>query len=264
VKVNQSTGEDLDPLNREAEERGGGGGGGGSGGGEGGTKRKRRGPPPIELTAVLNITCPRCGGKGHLRNECYASLSGQKYELIEEEAPPPFIPDAAAASAAAAAPPRHVPALAPVAASMGRGRAAAMPAWMNPTSETARFAAELGSTTEGPAGRVVVSKKEKKRAKKAAKKEKKRAKKERKRAKKKKKKKKTKSKKKKKRSRSSTSLSSSDDDSSDSSDSDSDSSDDGGGCGDDGCGGCSKDGQFSSVEEARALVATLRAQLKGK
>ena len=77
--VDQSTGEDLDPLNRQCEERGGGGGGGGGGeDGKGGGARKRRSAPAIELGAVLNITCPRCGGKGHLRNECYASLSGTK------------------------------------------------------------------------------------------------------------------------------------------------------------------------------------------
>ncbi|KAL8270423.1 hypothetical protein Esti_005652 [Eimeria stiedai] len=38
----------------------------------------------IVLEAVLNVTCARCGGKGHMTHECY-NKAGKKYELLEEE-----------------------------------------------------------------------------------------------------------------------------------------------------------------------------------
>ncbi|KAL8449338.1 hypothetical protein Emed_003219 [Eimeria media] len=38
----------------------------------------------IVLEAVLNVTCARCGGKGHMTHECY-NKAGKKYELVEEE-----------------------------------------------------------------------------------------------------------------------------------------------------------------------------------
>eukprot|EP01087_Luapelamoeba_hula_P014391 TRINITY_DN4206_c0_g1_i1.p1 TRINITY_DN4206_c0_g1~~TRINITY_DN4206_c0_g1_i1.p1 ORF type:complete len:143 (+),score=31.70 TRINITY_DN4206_c0_g1_i1:281-709(+) len=40
----------------------------------------------IELGALLPTVCRRCGGKGHLANECF-NISGAQYELIPE--PPP-------------------------------------------------------------------------------------------------------------------------------------------------------------------------------
>lgn len=38
----------------------------------------------VELDAVLNVTCTRCGGRGHLKTECYGQLN-QKYDILEEE-----------------------------------------------------------------------------------------------------------------------------------------------------------------------------------
>ena len=40
----------------------------------------------MELGAVYNVTCTRCGGHGHLKTECYASRD-KNYELLEEEEP---------------------------------------------------------------------------------------------------------------------------------------------------------------------------------
>lgn len=38
----------------------------------------------FEIEAVLNVTCIRCGGKGHLKTECYADLD-RKYDLVPTE-----------------------------------------------------------------------------------------------------------------------------------------------------------------------------------
>ncbi|GJP36891.1 hypothetical protein CLOM_g21354 [Closterium sp. NIES-68] len=70
--VSQTDGADRDPSNQRI----GGGGGGGS---------KWRAPVKLELEAVLNVTCTRCGGQGHLKTECYGPL-GSSYELLADDA----------------------------------------------------------------------------------------------------------------------------------------------------------------------------------
>lgn len=44
---------------------------------------------PLQLDAIYNTICGRCGGKGHIQSECY-NTNGEKYELLpleEEEVP---------------------------------------------------------------------------------------------------------------------------------------------------------------------------------
>eukprot|EP00038_Savillea_parva_P032029 m.93166 g.93166 ORF g.93166 m.93166 type:complete len:258 (+) comp9986_c0_seq2:57-830(+) len=70
--VNQSTGADLDPTNLVAAQD------------EKGKKGDRSSfsRPKIELGAVYNITCTKCGAKGHLAKMCMAG--GSKYDLVDE------------------------------------------------------------------------------------------------------------------------------------------------------------------------------------
>ncbi|GAB5359463.1 hypothetical protein AAMO2058_000546300 [Amorphochlora amoebiformis] len=68
--VSQDDGEDLDASNIEAEAL---------------THRARQTPQDskrIELGAILNVTCTKCGGHGHLATQCF---TGKKYDLLEEE-----------------------------------------------------------------------------------------------------------------------------------------------------------------------------------
>lgn len=71
--VNQGNGTDLDPngveLQREVQRRK----------NPGATQHKI-----IQLEAVLNTTCTKCGTKGHLSKDCFMSPDGKKYELIPE------------------------------------------------------------------------------------------------------------------------------------------------------------------------------------
>lgn len=71
--VNQGNGTDLDPngveLQRDAQRRK----------NPGVTQRKA-----IQLEAVLNTTCTKCGTRGHLSKDCFMSPDGKKYELIPE------------------------------------------------------------------------------------------------------------------------------------------------------------------------------------
>lgn len=71
--VNQGNGMDLDPngveLQRDLQRRK----------TPGMTQRKI-----IQLEAVLNTTCTKCGTKGHLSKDCFMSPDGKKYELIPE------------------------------------------------------------------------------------------------------------------------------------------------------------------------------------
>ncbi|XP_012538556.1 nucleolar protein of 40 kDa isoform X2 [Monomorium pharaonis] len=71
--VNQGNGTDLDPngieLQRDIQRRK----------NPGTTQRK-----VIQLEAVLNTTCVKCGTKGHLSKDCFMSPDGKKYELIPE------------------------------------------------------------------------------------------------------------------------------------------------------------------------------------
>ncbi|CDJ40880.1 S1 RNA-binding domain containing protein, putative [Eimeria tenella] len=68
--ISQQDGTDKDPRNLHRVRNG-----------RGGPLR----PEAIVLEAVVNATCARCGGKGHMAHECY-NTSGKKYEMIEEEA----------------------------------------------------------------------------------------------------------------------------------------------------------------------------------
>ena len=43
-----------------------------------------RGRGPVELGAVLNTVCMKCGGSGHIASECF-NTSGVKYELLQED-----------------------------------------------------------------------------------------------------------------------------------------------------------------------------------
>ena len=91
--VDQATGEDLDPANRDYQARGEGGGG-------------RRGNAPIRAGDEVDPVEAMRKGTADPRNQRFAS--GGDYELVEDEPAPP-----------------------PVAAEpIGRGRGATMPAWM--------------------------------------------------------------------------------------------------------------------------------------
>lgn len=71
--VNQGNGTDLDPngveLQRDLQRKK----------NPGTTQRKA-----IQLDAVLNTTCTKCGTRGHLSKDCFMSPDGKKYELIPE------------------------------------------------------------------------------------------------------------------------------------------------------------------------------------
>ncbi|KYN29229.1 PREDICTED: nucleolar protein of 40 kDa-like [Trachymyrmex cornetzi] len=71
--VNQGNGTDLDPngveLQRDAQRKK----------NPGTTQHKA-----IQLEAVLNTTCTKCGTRGHLSKDCFMSPDGKKYELIPE------------------------------------------------------------------------------------------------------------------------------------------------------------------------------------
>jgi len=71
--VNQRTGEDLDKnhvqSSLDAQMR------------RTGHKRENK---AITLEAVLNTTCRKCGGKGHLAGDCYSAGTGNQYELLPD------------------------------------------------------------------------------------------------------------------------------------------------------------------------------------
>ncbi|TGZ45604.1 zinc finger CCHC domain-containing protein 17 [Temnothorax longispinosus] len=71
--VNQGNGTDLDPngveLQRDEQRRK-----------TPGTAQRKA----IQLEAVLNTTCTKCGTRGHLSKDCFMSPDGKKYELIPE------------------------------------------------------------------------------------------------------------------------------------------------------------------------------------
>ncbi|CAM9877711.1 unnamed protein product [Ectocarpus fasciculatus] len=119
--VNQADGKDLDPSNAEAE-----------------TDAQRRRPAgggdraPVQLEAVFNTNCTKCGVHGHLSIDCF-SRGDKKYELVDEEDPRDSGQGGAGGGAGGgmrgvhreASPPRGGGVLAG-----GRGRGATMPAWM--------------------------------------------------------------------------------------------------------------------------------------
>eukprot|EP01117_Protostelium_nocturnum_P011897 TRINITY_DN4343_c0_g1_i1.p1 TRINITY_DN4343_c0_g1~~TRINITY_DN4343_c0_g1_i1.p1 ORF type:complete len:385 (+),score=154.92 TRINITY_DN4343_c0_g1_i1:80-1234(+) len=49
---------------------------------KGGERKGRGSNQPIHLEAVLQINCTRCGTKGHIASECFASQEGQAYSII--------------------------------------------------------------------------------------------------------------------------------------------------------------------------------------
>jgi hypothetical protein len=74
--VSQTTGEDQDVNNVDismAQQK---------------EKHLREENKPLELGAVLNTTCSKCGAKGHMASECY-STDGTKYEFLKDEEPVP-------------------------------------------------------------------------------------------------------------------------------------------------------------------------------
>jgi uncharacterized membrane protein YgcG len=68
--VDQKSGRDLDSSHQEAIRYA-------DGGGRGPSR-----PPPLELGAVLNTTCSRCGRHGHLPSECFNGREDANYDLI--------------------------------------------------------------------------------------------------------------------------------------------------------------------------------------
>lgn len=127
--ADQKTGEDLDPHNEKFERDQARGGGGRGGGG-----LQPRGK--IELGAVINNKCSKCGVMGHMPFECRGVVEGKSYGLIGDDE---F--SALTRQLAAAPPPRPLPPSASYggngdgfggggAAGRGRGRALLTPAWM--------------------------------------------------------------------------------------------------------------------------------------
>ena len=127
--ADQKTGEDLDPQNEKFERDQARGGGGRGGGG-----MQPRGK--IELGAVVNNKCTKCGVMGHMPFECRGVVEGKSYGLIGDDE---F--SALTRQPATAPPPRPPPPIASYggtgggfggggAAGRGRGRALLTPAWM--------------------------------------------------------------------------------------------------------------------------------------
>lgn len=76
--VDQGSGQDLDKnqVQQSLDER----------------RRKQgfiRGSNKIELGAVLDTTCKKCGGKGHLASDCFHIPGNKSYELLPDEAEEP-------------------------------------------------------------------------------------------------------------------------------------------------------------------------------
>jgi predicted RNA-binding protein with RPS1 domain len=73
--VEQKTGKDLDPFHDETERDA--------------TRKKRfensEDRAPINLDAILNTTCAKCGVRGHLASECMGQKNGKSFELLMED-----------------------------------------------------------------------------------------------------------------------------------------------------------------------------------
>lgn len=69
--ISQVDGTDRDPNGVQAELE---------------TRKRKSGrnePEPIQLDAIYNTTCSKCGGGGHIASECY-NTGSQKYELVPD------------------------------------------------------------------------------------------------------------------------------------------------------------------------------------
>lgn len=71
--VNQGNGTDLDPNGVELQK----------------DIQRKKNPnitqhKVIQLEAILNTTCTKCGTRGHMAKDCFMSPDGKKYELIPE------------------------------------------------------------------------------------------------------------------------------------------------------------------------------------
>eukprot|EP00612_Vaucheria_litorea_P001315 CAMPEP_0171457020 /NCGR_PEP_ID=MMETSP0945-20130129/3268_1 /TAXON_ID=109269 /ORGANISM="Vaucheria litorea, Strain CCMP2940" /LENGTH=218 /DNA_ID=CAMNT_0011982549 /DNA_START=816 /DNA_END=1472 /DNA_ORIENTATION=- len=71
--VDQNTGEDLEKSSEVIDEL------------RGYDRAEAKGKKTIELDAVFNTVCSKCGAKGHMSVDCF-SEAGQKYDLLTEEA----------------------------------------------------------------------------------------------------------------------------------------------------------------------------------
>ncbi|CAM6128870.1 unnamed protein product [Calypogeia fissa] len=119
--VSQGDGKDLDPNNLQLEKHQ--------------SKGPWQGQKKLELDAVYNVSCTRCGGHGHLKKECY-STGERTYELLEDAENDEG--DGAGGSRAGAAAsvrskkltPAVGPSAKPPSGPAGRGRAMVQPAWM--------------------------------------------------------------------------------------------------------------------------------------
>ncbi len=101
--VDQETGKELEQSEIQHHRGGGRGNIGGS-------------RPPIELGAMLNAKCTRCGGQGHLAVECF-NTTGTRYDLIPEEPVMRGVVHGADDELHHSKP-------------VGRGKGATMPSWM--------------------------------------------------------------------------------------------------------------------------------------
>ncbi|KAK2587611.1 hypothetical protein KPH14_003738 [Odynerus spinipes] len=79
--VNQGNGTDLDPngveLQRDMQKK------------KAYTSQQRK---TIQLEAVFNTTCTKCGTHGHLAKDCFVPPNGKKYELLPEIEDVPSVP----------------------------------------------------------------------------------------------------------------------------------------------------------------------------
>lgn len=89
-------------------------------------QNKRRNTVPLELGAVLNTVCIKCGLTGHLSSECYFRTGEKRYELVTDY---DEIESAAAATVEVAKSSSFSPSSL-ITHPVGRGRGAVVPSWM--------------------------------------------------------------------------------------------------------------------------------------
>ena len=147
--ANQSDGTDRDPnkIEQEMEEK----------------RRQPRGDQAtaqstIELGAIFNTVCLRCGQPGHIATECFVTGS-KTYDLIVDDDAPKKEPS-----------PPPQPSLA-----VGRGRGVNLPSWMTDPQGGAEDEGPLGTVKHDVKGALKKEKKEEKKEKRKEKKEEKKA-----------------------------------------------------------------------------------------